>query len=62
LPESFERILKSEAAIDSRIDKLLGRLVSLKEYKRVYGAHTLLLPKIKSPPTATELAGLTAGR
>src|SRR5262252_793285 len=62
LPESFERILKCEAAIDSRIDKLLGRLVSLKEYKRVYGAHTLLLPKIKSPPTATELAGLTAGR
>ena len=54
--------MKCEAAIDSRIDKLLGRLVSLKEYKRVYGAHTLLLPKIKSPPTATELAEFTAGR
>jgi hypothetical protein len=61
LPESFERVLKCGAAIDSRIDKLLGRLVSLKEYKRVYGAQTLLLPKIKSPPTVTELAELTAG-
>jgi hypothetical protein len=62
LPESFERVLKCEAAIDSRIDKLLGRLVSLKEYKRAYGAHTLLLPKIESPPSVAELAGLTAGR
>src|SRR5262245_22727760 len=62
LPESFERVLKCEASIDSRIDKLLGRLVSLKEYKRVYGAQMLLLPKIKSPPTVTELAELTAGR
>jgi hypothetical protein len=62
LPESFERVLKCEAAIDSRIDKLLGRLVSLKEYKRVYGGDTLLLPNTKSPPTATEFAGLTAAR
>src|SRR5262249_12929410 len=54
--------LKCEAAIDSHIDKLLGRLVSLKEYKRVYGAHTLLLPKIKSPPTAPDLGGPPAGR
>lgn len=57
-PEYLERLLKCEAAIDSRIDKLLGRLVSLKEYKRMYGAQTLLLPKIKGPPIATDLAEL----
>jgi hypothetical protein len=48
-PESLERLLKCEAALDSRIDKLLGRLVSLKEYKRVYGAHMLPSPTINSP-------------
>ena len=62
LPENLASILKCEAAIDSRIDKLLGRLVSLKEYKRMRGAQMLLPPKIKSPPTATDLADLTAGR
>jgi hypothetical protein len=55
-PESLERALKCEAAIDSQIGKLLGRLVNLKEYKRVYGAHMLEPPMIKSPPTVTELA------
>jgi hypothetical protein len=58
LPEYLETLLKHEAALDSRIDKLLGRLVNLKEYKRVYGAHMLPPPTIKSPPTATELAEL----
>jgi hypothetical protein len=56
LPESLERALKCEAAIDSRIDKLLGRLVQLKEYKRMCGAHMLTTPMINSPPTVTELA------
>ncbi|MBV8242228.1 MAG: hypothetical protein JOZ35_06485 [Hyphomicrobiales bacterium] len=56
LPESLERVLKCEAAIDSQIGKLLARLVNLKEYKRVYGAHMLEPPMIKSPPTVTELA------
>jgi hypothetical protein len=56
-PESLERILKCEAAIDSRIDKLLGRLVHLKEFKRICEAHMLPPPPmIKSPPTAAELA------
>jgi hypothetical protein len=58
LPEYLERVLKCEAAIDSCIDKLLGRLVNLKEYKRLYGAHMPPPPTIKSPPIATELAGL----
>jgi hypothetical protein len=55
-PESLERILKCEAAIDSRIDKLLGRLVHLKEFKRIGEAHMLPPPMIESPPTATEPA------
>src|SRR5262249_15156862 len=54
-PEFLERVLKCEAAIDARIDKLLGRLVTLKEYQRMYGAHAVLPPKIKSPPSAAEL-------
>jgi hypothetical protein len=62
LPEYLERLLKYEAALDSRIDKLLGRLVSLKEYKRVYGAHMLPSQLIESPSTVTELAELTADR
>ena len=33
-PEYLEPIIRVEALIDARIDKLLGRLASLKEYKR----------------------------
>jgi hypothetical protein len=58
----LEGVLKCEAALDSRIDKLLGRLVSLKEYKRMYGARMLPSPMIKSASTVPELADLTAGR
>jgi hypothetical protein len=61
-PEYLERVLKYEAALDSRIDKLLGRLVNLKEYKQVYGARMLPSPMIKSASTVPELAGLTVGR
>lgn len=61
-PESLERILKCEAAIDARIDKLLARLVCLKEYRRMYGANALLPPLIESPPTAAELVRLTTDR
>jgi hypothetical protein len=59
-PESLERLLKCEAAIDSRIDKLLARLVHLKEYKPLYGAHAPVLPKIESPGTAAELEDFTS--
>jgi histone H3/H4 len=62
MPEYLERVIKYEAALDARIDKLLGRLVNLKEYKRVYAAHMLPSPLIKSPSTVTELAELTADR
>jgi hypothetical protein len=59
LPEYNDGILKYEAAIDSRIDKLLGRLVNLKEYKRVYGANKLLPSMPASPSLLPNLAELT---
>ena len=34
-PEHLEPVIRLEASIDARIDKLLARLVSLKEYKRL---------------------------
>ena len=34
-PEYLELIIRLEAMIDARIDKALGRLVNLKEYKRL---------------------------
>jgi hypothetical protein len=34
LPEDFEKITRIETAMDVRISKVLGRLVSLKEFKR----------------------------
>jgi hypothetical protein len=60
LPEYNDGILKYEAAIDSRIDKLLGRLVNLKEYKRVYGVNKLPPSMPASPPLLPDLAELTA--
>jgi hypothetical protein len=60
LPEFLERLLKCEAAINSQIDKSLNRLVRSKEFKRMYGAHAPLLPKIESPDTAAELEDLTS--
>jgi hypothetical protein len=33
--EHLEKTLRIEAALDARIDKLMGRLVNLKEYKRL---------------------------
>jgi hypothetical protein len=34
-PEYLEKLIRLEASVDTRIDKLLQRLVSLKEYKRL---------------------------
>jgi hypothetical protein len=62
LPENDDGILKYEAALDSRIDKLLGRLVNLKEYKRVYGANKLPPPMPAGPPLLPDLAELNAER
>jgi hypothetical protein len=38
-PGYLEPVIRIEALIDARIDKLLGRLVSLKEYKRLAATH-----------------------
>src|ERR1700682_4804134 len=36
-PDLMEKYLKIEADIDKRIEKALGRLVTIKEYKKFYG-------------------------
>ena len=38
-PEYLEPLIRVETLIDARIDKLLGRLVSLKEYKRIQATY-----------------------
>ena len=49
-PTSIERYLKTEAMIDSRIAKIMGRLVVLKEFKKIYGQKTTqALPSIEAP-------------
>lgn len=45
-PESLEPILRLEAMIDGRIDKALGRLVNLKEYKRLTAKPEMLTSKL----------------
>jgi hypothetical protein len=41
LPNIIERELKVQAEIDRRIEKVLKRLVMIKEYKRLYGAKSV---------------------
>jgi hypothetical protein len=50
-PASIEKLLKVEAMIDNRVAKALGRLVGLKEYKKLYGA-TAALPPADAPTLA----------
>lgn len=45
-PESMEKIVRLEAALDARINKVLARLVGLKEFKRTPAGAT-------TPPLAT---------
>jgi hypothetical protein len=52
-PASMERYLRAEAMVDSRIGKLLGRLMWLKVYKPMYGQQPLqALPPAAAPPLA----------
>ena len=46
-PEYLEKLIRLEGSVDTRIDKLLQRLVSLKEYKRLASesAKTIALPE-----------------
>ena len=48
--EHLEKTLRIEAALDARIDKQMGRLVSLKEYKRLRN-ETLKLASGMAPAT-----------
>jgi hypothetical protein len=44
-PESMEKLVRLDAALDARIAKVLARLVGLKEFKRTpAAAATNLLP------------------
>jgi hypothetical protein len=49
-PAAMERMLRVEAMIDGRIAKVMGRLVNLKEYKRIYGTRpATVLPSASAP-------------
>ena len=48
-PETIEQDIKVMAAIDARIDKILRRLTSLKEYKRVAASLAPASHRIASP-------------
>jgi hypothetical protein len=50
-PEYLEPIIRLEAMIDARIDKALGRLANLKEYKRL--AATYSPPLISADPSTS---------
>ena len=50
-PEYLEPIIRLEAMIDARIDKALGRLVNLKEYKRLAATY--------DPPLSSTSSNLT---
>jgi hypothetical protein len=53
-PETIERDIKVMAAIDARIDKILRRLTSLKEYKRVAASLAPTPQRIASPSVAPD--------
>ena len=50
-PESMEKIVRVEAALDARIGKVLARLVGLKEFKRTpaAAAPTMALTSFPNP-------------
>jgi hypothetical protein len=52
-PEYLEPIIRLEAVIDARIDKALGRLVNLKEYKRLAATYS---PPLLSADASTDTA------
>ena len=58
-PEYLEPIIRLEAMIDARIDKALGRLVNLKEFKRL--AATYSSPLISADAsTSSDLKDIAA--
>jgi hypothetical protein len=53
LPDYLDKILNYEAKLDARIDKLLGRLANLKEYKRISRLQALIPPEPALPALPT---------
>ena len=53
-PESLEKVMRLEAALDARISKVLGRLVGLKEFKRT-PAGGAGMRALEAPRAAEEL-------
>lgn len=53
-PDYLEKLVRLEASIDTRIDKILNRLTSLKEYKRIAeemrSSKSVSSPAIAPPP------------
>lgn len=54
-PVGLDQMLKVEMKIDSRIGKIMARLVGLKEYKRLYCRESIpALPSAMTPPLVVE--------
>ena len=58
-PDYLEKLVRLEASIDARIDKILQRLMTLKEYKRIVRESRPLKnissPSIAPPATIDEI-------
>lgn len=58
VPESLEKVMRLEAALDARIGKVLARLVGLKEFKRT-PAGGAVMRALEAPRAAEELCATT---
>ena len=58
VPESLEKVMRLEAALDARIGKVLARLVGLKEFKRT-PAGGAVMRALAAPRAAEELCATT---
>ena len=47
-PDILEKELKIHAEIDRRIDKAINHLVTIKEYKKHYGANTIEVKTVEA--------------
>jgi hypothetical protein len=66
-PEVMERELKIRADLDKRIEKAIARLVTIKEYKKFYGANVIeaqaaeLVVSLPSQPSRRSRQGQSSG-
>jgi hypothetical protein len=49
VPEALMKLISLEAAIDARINKAVGRLIALKEYKRTPAGAAPSVPRLPAP-------------